>query len=110
MLTGEVTYPDRTSIEDAVAFIDHEIELLAKKNSSERKETDTQKANKQFCDLIAEFLSIQPEGRTCTEIGKSIPELNDFNNQKIAALMRQMVEAGRVSKATVKGKSVFTLA
>lgn len=110
MLTGEVTYPDRTSIEEAIAFIDHEIELLAKKNSGERKETDTQRANAKYRQLIAEFLAIQTEGRTCTEIAKGVSELSDFNNQKVAALMRQMVEEGIVRKATVKGKSLFSLA
>lgn len=99
-----------TTVEDADAFIAHEIELLAKKNSGERKETDTQKANRQYQALIAEYLAKQESGKTCTEISKSIPALFDFNNQKIAALMRQMVEAGTVSKAVVKGKSIFSLA
>lgn len=99
-----------TTIEDADAFIAHEVELLSKKNSGERKETDTQKANAKYRNLIAEYLAVQTEGRTCTEIAKGVPELSDFNNQKVAALMRQMFEAGTVNKATVKGKSLFSLA
>ncbi len=99
-----------TTIEDADAFIAHEVELLSKKNGAERKETDTQKANAKYRDLIAEYLAVQTEGRTCTEIAKGVPELSDFNNQKVAALMRGMVEAGTVRKATVKGKSLFSLA
>jgi len=99
-----------TTIEDADAFIAHEVELLSKKNSGERKETDTQKANRKYQALIAEYLAIQNEGRTCTEIAKGVSELSDFNNQKVAALMRGMVEAGTVRKATVKGKSLFSLA
>ena len=99
-----------TTIEDADAFIAHEVELLSKKNSGERKETDTQRANAKYRQLIAEFLAIQTEGRTCTEIAKGVSELSDFNNQKVAALMRQMVEDGTVCKATVKGKSLFSLA
>ena len=99
-----------TTIEDADAFIAHEVELLSKKNGAERKETDTQKANAKYRNLIAEYLAVQTEGRTCTEIAKGVPELSDFNNQKVAALMRQMFEAGTVRKATVKGKSLFSLA
>lgn len=99
-----------TTIEDADAFIAHEVELLSKKNSGERKETDTQKANAKYRALIAEFLAVQTEGRTCTEIAKGVSELSDFNNQKVAALMRQMVEDGTVRKATVKGKSLFSMA
>ena len=55
-------------------------------------------------------LAVQESGKTCTEIAKGVPELGDFNNQKVAALMRQLVEAGQATKATVKGKSVFTVA
>lgn len=95
----------------AVEFIRNEMALLAKKNASDsRKPTATQEANEKYKALILEFLSRQEVGKTCTEIAKSVPELFDFNNQKIAALMRQLVESGKVGKATVKGKSLFTVA
>lgn len=110
LLSGE-DVKHGTSIEDALAFIDNEVALLAKKNASEsRKQTDTQKANEKYRALITEYLSMQDSGKTCTEISREVEELSEFNNQKIAALMRQLVEAGTVSKATIKGKSVFTLA
>jgi hypothetical protein len=99
-----------TTIEDADAFIAHEVELLTRKNSAERKETDTQRANAKYRDLIVEYLAVAESAKTCTEIAKGISELSDFNNQKVASLMRQLVEAGKVTKATVKGKSLFSLA
>ena len=102
--------PHGTTLEEADAFIAHEVELLVKKNGADRKETDTQKANEKYRGLILEFLSMQDSGKTCTEIAKGIPDLADFNNQKVAALMRQLVEGGRVVKSTVKGKSLFTMA
>jgi len=95
----------------AVEFLKSEIALLAKKNSSDNKKpTATQEANAKYKALILEFLAVQESGKTCTEIAKGVPELGDFNNQKVAALMRQLVEAGQATKATVKGKSVFTVA
>lgn len=95
----------------AVEFCKSEIALLAKKNSSDNKKpTATQEANAKYKALIMEFLAVQDAGKTCTEIAKGVPELGDFNNQKVAALMRQLVEAGQAHKATVKGKSVFTVA
>jgi len=95
----------------AVEFIRSEMALLAKKNASDsRKPTATQEANEKYKARILEYLSEQESGKTCTEIGKSVPELVDFNNQKIAALMRQLYDANKVRKATVKGKSLFTLA
>ena len=94
----------------AIEFLRSEMALLAKKNSADRKPTATQEANAKYRNLLTEFLALQDSGKTCTEIAKGIDELSDFNNQKIAALMRQLVESGAVTKATVKGKSVFSLA
>ena len=108
LLSGENTKFIDT--DGAIEFIRSELALLAKKNSSDRKPTATQEANVKYRNLICEFLALQDSGKTCTEIAKGIDELSDFNNQKIAALMRQLVESGKVSKATVKGKSVFSLA
>lgn len=108
LLSGEPTKFIDT--DGAVEFIKNEMALLAKKNASDnRKPTATQEANAKYKALICEFLSMQENGKTCTEIAKGVDELSDFNNQKIAALMRQLVEAGKVSKATVKGKSIFAL-
>ena len=104
-----VTYG--TTIDDAKDFIAHEVALLAKKNGSKsNKVTDAQKQNEVYKELIVNFLFSQSEGVTCTEIGKGIPELNDFNNQKISALMRQLFSEGKVNKGIVKGKSLFSLA
>ena len=108
LLSGEPTQFINT--EDAVAFIKSEMALLAKKNASDRKPTATQEANVKYRNLIIEFLSMQDSGKTCTEIAKGVDELSEFNNQKIAALMRQLVEAGKVTKATAKGKSIFSVA
>ena len=103
---GEAKFIDE---DGAVEFIRSEMALLARKNASDsRKPTATQEANAKYKALIVEFLAMQDAGKTCTEIAKGVPELGDFNNQKIAALMRQLVEAGSVSKATVKGKSIFS--
>lgn len=95
----------------AVEFIRNEMALLAKKNASDsRKPTATQEANEKYKALILEFLALQESGKTCTEIAKGVPDLSDFNNQKIAALMRQLVESTMVNKTTVKGKSIFSIA
>lgn len=103
-----------TTLEDAISFIDHEVELLARKNSSgDKKQTATQKENEGYKELIIEFLAGLPDdskGVTCTEIMKSIPAFKDFNNQKISALIRQLKLADRVVGEEVKGKSLFRLA
>lgn len=109
LLDGEaVTYG--TTIEDAKAFCDAEMALLAKKNSGEKKPTKTQEQNEGYKALILEFLSDKTEGVTCTDIQKGVAEFADFNNQKISALVRQLADAGKVVKATVKGKTMVSLA
>ncbi len=111
LLSGEsVTYG--TDLEMALSFIDHEMELLAKKNSGEKKKTDAQVANDGYKALILTYLgtlSADDVGVTCSEIGKAIPELSEFNNQKISALLRQLVTADVVDKTVSKGKSYFKL-
>lgn len=109
LLNGEaVTYG--TTIEDAQAFCDSEMALLAKKNSGDKKPTKTQEQNTQYKELIVQFLTAQTEGVTCTTIQKGVPEFADLQNQKIAALVRQMTEAGVVVKETVKGRTLVKLA
>lgn len=103
-----------TTLEDASNFIDHEVELLARKSSGgDKKQTATQKENEGYKELIVEFLAGLPDdskGVTCTEIMKSIPALKDFNNQKISALVRQLKLTDMVVGEEVKGKSLFRLA
>lgn len=113
LLNGQpVTYG--TSIEDAVDFIDHEMNLLAKKNSGEnKKQTKTQQENEGYKALILEFLATLPDdkdGVTCTEIIKGVTEFEGFSTQKISLLVRQLMAANKVTKTEAKGKALFRLA
>lgn len=112
LLNGEtVTYG--TTVEQAVEFIDKEMGLLARKNSGDKKPTKTQQENEKDKVLICDFLANKPEekkGYTCTEVIKLVPELNEFSTQKIAPLMRQLENAGKVVREEVKGKTLFHLA
>lgn len=112
LLNGEtVTYG--TTVEQAVEFIDKEMGLLARKNSGDKKPTKTQQENEKCKVLICDFLANKPEekkGYTCTEVIKLVPELNEFSTQKIAPLMRQLENVGKVAREEVKGKTLFHLA
>lgn len=92
-----------------VEFINHEIELLDKKNSSEKKPTAQQTAND---GIKAAILDGMVEGKmyTITEIIKAIPECADLTNQRVSALMRQLIEAKLVVRVEDKRKAYFTLA
>lgn len=84
------------------------IESLDKKSASngERKLTQTQKENIVYLDILLNFLSTT-NGKTVTECIKEIPELNDFSNQKVSALMKKLVDSGKVEKRIEKNHSVF---
>lgn len=91
--------------QEMVAFIEHEIELLQKK-SSNRKPSKTQEENKSLKNEILSVLS--DKGMTVTEIQKSSEILGELSNQKVSALLRQLVEEGTVEKTTDKKKSLFS--
>lgn len=92
-----------------VEFINHEIELLDKKSATEKKPTPTQVANDA---LKVAILDNMEEGRmyTVTDLIKSVPECADLTNQKVSALMRQLVEDKQVARVEDKRKTYFTLA
>lgn len=69
--------------------MEHELELLAKKNSADKKPTATQVENEKFKELIVEFME-EGEKYTITDFIKSIPELNEKTNQKVSAIVKQM--------------------
>ena len=91
-----------------VEFIDHELALLAKKNSAEKKPTAQQTANEGIKVAIVE--GMEPNRLyTVTEIIKSIPECADMTNQRVSALLRQLVEGGKVKRTEDKRKAYFSL-
>lgn len=111
MLCGEAIV-NGTTVDEALMFIDHEVELLTRKNTSaDKRQNATQKANEGYMAEILDYLAtLDGEGKTCSEIGKAIPSLFDFNTSKLSSLCNTLVKRGLVVKATVKGKSIFKLA
>ena len=93
---------------EIVEFCEKEIALLDKRKSS-KTPTKTQKENEVVMDNIALALEGFEEGATVTEILKSSEDFKDTSSQKISALLRKMIDAGRVEK-TMKGKkAIFSL-
>lgn len=91
--------------EDEKAFINHELELLAKKNSAEKKPTAQQTANKAICDAIVNGME---DGKlyTITDLIKTIPECADLTNQRVSALVRGMLDV-KVERVEEKRKAYF---
>ena len=95
-----------------VAFIDHEIELLTKKNSADKKPTAKQEANATIKSAILTVMEANPNQMfTVSELMKKVPNLpEDMSNQRMSALVRQMVESGLVKRTEVQRKAYFSLA
>lgn len=92
---------------DEVAFIDHELELLAKKNSAEKKPTAQQTANKGIGEAIVAKLSTEPNRLfTITEIIKEVPECADLTNQRVSAIVRGLIGSS-IERVEEKRKAFF---
>ena len=87
-------------------FIDHELELLAKKNASEKKPTAQQVANESLKEVILNVLTENGGLMTITDIQKASAELAELSNQRISALVRQMVGIS-VERVEDKRKAYF---
>ena len=110
MLNGEsVKYG--TTVKDAEAFINREMELLSKKNATvSKKQAESRAKDAALKELIVDYLATVDSGMTCSDIGKSIAELSDFSTSKLSSLCNGLVADGRLVKTSVKGKSIFSLA
>ena len=88
----------------------HEVDLLAKKNSAEKKLTEKQMANEAIKKSI--LGSIDPDRKyTITDLIKEVDACSDLTNQKLSAIVRQMVNDDRTMVRTEeKGKAYFGLA
>ena len=94
---------------EMVAFIDHEIELLVKKNSyKSTKPTKTQVANEGLKVRIAEVMA---DGKpyTASEVLKALGD-EELSGSKVTAMLTQMKNDGKVVRTEDKRKAYFTLA
>ena len=89
-----------------IDFIDHELELLAKKNSAEKKPTATQTANVGIKNAILNGMEVGKK-YTITDLMKSIPEIADLSNQRVSALVRQLIDSEDVVRTEEKRKAYF---
>lgn len=95
---------------DHIAFIEHEIELLEKKAGAKSgKPTAVQVANEKLKGDIIEFME-DGVTRSIADIAAGVDTLAGLSNQKVSALMKQLVDAGAVIRTEEKRKAFFTKA
>ena len=95
--------------EGLVDFINHEIDLLNRKNSTEKKPTATQVANEA---LKADILACMEDGRlyTISEMIKEFPCCADLSTPKVSAVIRLLKDDGVVIRTEDKRKAYFSKA
>lgn len=91
-----------------VAYLENELALLDKK-AQNKKATKVQTENVGIKATILEVLANIGSG-TVSDIQNANVELGALSNQKVSALIRQLVENKEVVKVTDKKKSIFSLA
>ena len=96
--------------EEERAFVQHEIELLEKK-SSKSGQTKTQKENEILMEQLVVALGEMEKAVTISEFQSlSTAEVATLSNQKISALLKKLVDSGKVVKTVEKKKSYFSVA
>ena len=97
---------------ELVKFIDHELELLAKKNASgENKMTASQKANEGIKSEILECMANEPNRLfTITEMIKEFECCKDLTLPKVTALATQLKNEDNVVRVEEKRKAYFKIA
>lgn len=94
---------------ELVAFIEHEVELLDKKNSRSGKPTKVQLANESIKEQIVSALERIGKPVTVTQL-LAEDEFTDLSNQKMSALLKQLREGGTVVRTVEKKVAYYSLA
>ena len=92
---------------DIVEFAEGRIAVLDRKTAN-KKPTKTQEENEVLKGVILNTLT--NEGVTVTDLQSKNEELSALSNQRVSALLRQLIADGKVVKAVDKKKSYFSLA
>lgn len=95
--------------DEAVAMLEHEIELLGKKKSSGTK-SKSQIENDAIMERIELELASLGKAVTISEFQKEVPEMAQYSNQKLSSLFKKLVDAEKAVKTTEKKKSYFSIA
>ena len=95
------------------AYLENELELL-KKKSENKKATKNQEANVAIkADILEVMANMTPS--TATEIMNAVKSIDTeeyatLTNQRVSALLRQLIEDNKVVKSVDKKVSKFALA
>ena len=96
-------------------YLENELELL-KKKAENKKATKNQEANVEIkADILEVMAHMAPSTATATEIMNAVKSVDTekyatLTNQRVSALLRQLIEDNKVVKSVDKKVSKFALA
>ena len=99
-----------------IDFVNHQIELLDSKKEN-KKQAKEQEENAAYSDAIYEQMAFERK-YSVAELIKELPAVNDWNAnhetelsvQKLASLLKPLVDSGKVIKTTEKRRVFYTKA
>lgn len=95
-----------------VEFIEHELDLLNRKNvtkDGEKKLTKVQEQNNVLKDDIVSYMEMG-HLYTISELIKLVPSCADLSTPKVSSVVTQLVKAGTLKRTEDKRKAYFSLA
>lgn len=98
--------PQVADNQEMVDFIDKQIAQLAKRKSAESK---TQKENKALMEVVVDAMAVLNKPATATQIMKSDAYLSELSLPKVSALLKKLIEDGRVERTIEKKIALFSL-
>lgn len=99
-----------------IDFVNHQIELLDNKKES-KKQSKEQEENATYSNAIYEQMAFERK-YSAAELMKELPAVSDWNAnhetelsvQKLASLLKPLVDSGKVIKTTEKRRVFYTKA
>lgn len=93
--------------DELVKFAEHELNLLERRRTSNSKPTKTQKENELIKDVIMQVLETSNDPLRIADIQARNEQLAEYTNQKISALLTQLVNEGTAKREVIKRQAHF---
>ena len=88
--------------------LENMIVQLEKKSTSPKKETKTQKENKELCEIALGTLSYN-EPKTASDVLKQTEKFKEMelSTQKVSSLLKMLVDSDKAIRMVDKGRAYF---
>ena len=110
MVLGMAEVQANTELVAKLETMKAQFEKKSSSKSGEKKPTKTQQENEVLKGYIMEVLTLNKTPMTIAQIQAEDIELKDLTNQKMSALLKQLVDSDQVVKTKDKKATLFGLA